>query len=133
MARSSATRKELPIAHYSPQVGLCLRTESAPRASVAVKDEDCEFRICREFRDPDGRAPQNPLRVPRRMRPAPEPHDLGRWPDCCGEFVEVGAGAHAHEAPCLGKLPYLAIWAFEQVGLRNVDRIRVQFSCRARS
>ena len=22
------------------------------------------------------------------MRPAPEPNDFGRWPDCCGEFVK---------------------------------------------
>jgi len=115
------------VGHFV-QVGLCLRTESAPRASVAVKNEDCEFGIRREFRDPDGLAPQYPLSVPRRMRPAAEPHDLGRWPDCGGEFVEAGAGAPDHEVPCLGKLPYLAIRAFEQAGLRSVDRIRGQFS-----
>src|SRR5664279_5866588 len=62
------------------------------------------------------------------MRPAPEPHDLGRWPNCCGEFVEVGVGAHDDEVPCLGKLPYLAIRTFEQVDLCNMSRLRVQLS-----
>src|ERR1035441_4251087 len=36
--------------------------------------------------------------------------------------------AHDDEVRCLGKLPYLAIRTFEQVGLCNMSRLRVQLS-----
>jgi len=93
--------------------------------SVAVKNEDRESRISREFRHPDGLATQYALRVSSRVRPAPEPNDLGRRSDGCREGVKVGVGAHNDEVPRLGKLPNFAIGAFEQAELRNMSRLRV--------
>ena len=62
----------------------------------------------------------------RNMRPTSEPYDFGRWPDCGGEFVEIGVGAHNHEAFDLGKLPDVTIGPFEQIERGNVSRVRVQ-------
>ena len=99
----------------------------SPRAtevSVAIQDEDAEFRIGHEFRDSDRFAAQYPLSVPGRVRPSPEPHDLRRRTYGCGEFVKVGVRAHNDEAPGFGKLPDLTIRAFQQPDLDNVSRLR---------
>ena len=101
---------------------------AAPGPSVAVQNQDAELGIGRKFSDPDGLAPQYPFRVPRRVLPAPEPHYLGGRAYCCGQLVEVGVGAHDDEVRCLGKLLYLAIRTFEQVGLCNMSRLRLELS-----
>ncbi len=77
-AEYKANRVEMP-----PDLGEQIRHV------VAVQHQDAEFGVCSEFRDPDGLAPQDPLGIFRRVRPAPEPHDLWRRSYGCGEFVEI--------------------------------------------
>ncbi len=96
--------------------------------STAVKNQHRQFRIGREFRDPDGLTTQYPLRVPSRVRPPPEPHDLGRRPYGCSEFVEVRIGASDDEVPRLRKLLYLPILTLEQANPGDVSRIWIQSS-----
>src|SRR5207248_11549929 len=75
----------------------------AAEASVTIQNQYSEFRIGRELRDPNGLAAQYALGVPCWVRPASEPYDFRRWPNCCGEFVEIRVGAHDDEALGLSK------------------------------
>jgi hypothetical protein len=95
------------------------------RASVAVQHQHAEFGVGSEFRDPDGIAAEDPLGIFRRMRPAPEPHDLGRRSYGCGEFLEIRVGADDDEVICLGEFPDIAVRAREQAELGHMRRPRV--------
>src|SRR5436853_2185155 len=94
-------------------------------ASVAVQNQDGEFGIGCKRRDPNGLATQYPLGVACRVPPAPKPHHLWRRAGCCCEFVEIGVRGHDDEVAGFGELPYVAIRAFKQAGLRNMCRTGV--------
>jgi hypothetical protein len=67
-------------------------------------------------------------RFPRRVGPVPEPHYFGRRSKRCREFVEVGVCAYDDEPFLLGESPDLSIRVGQQIEVRDVSGIRVQFS-----
>jgi len=75
-----ATPVKSPHGNREREVGLWLATICAKR-SISLENQDREFGVGGEFRDPDGLPPQDPLPIPRRVRPATEPNHLWRRPD----------------------------------------------------